>query len=83
MRSSGSKKKNRNWTTSQLEKALAAIDNDMPVRFATKEQDILSSTLRGHVYGTILYRKRGRNACALSEAEEKDLIQYLMKIQEL
>jgi len=54
----------------------------MTIRSIAKEQGIPSSTLRGHVYGTMLYKKRSRKS-VLFKVEEKDLVQYLMKIQEL
>jgi len=65
-----------------MKKALVAMDDGMPIRTAARDHCIPSSTLRGHVYGKALYRKRGRKG-VLSDIEEQELVDYLLKMQEL
>jgi len=54
----------------------------MPVKTIGREHGILSSTLKGHVYGTTLYTKRSRKG-VLSIAKEAWLVDYLIKMQKL
>jgi len=58
------------------------MDEGMPVRTARREFGIPASTLRGHVYGTTLYRRRGRKG-VLTSKEENDLVQYLINMQDI
>jgi hypothetical protein len=52
--------KNGNWSESQLKAAMAAVEQGCPIQTATLDYDIPRSTLRGHVMGLTLSRKRGR-----------------------
>ena len=76
-------KMTRNWTSAQLQQALdAIIDEDMKIRTASRKFGIPPTSLRDHLFGTILGRKRGPKT-VLNESEEKKLVNYCFKMQEL
>jgi hypothetical protein len=70
-------KKNGNWADHQLKAAMAAIDQGCPVQTAALDYEIPRSTLRCHVMGQSLSRKRGRKP-VLSTVEEEKLVKYIM-----
>jgi transposase-like protein len=76
-------KKNGNWTTATLQQAMHTItDHGMKVRTASRSFGIPATTLRNHLYGRSLSRQRGQQS-VLKEDEEKKLVQYLFKMQDL
>lgn len=75
-------KKNGNWTSQQLRSAIADVDDGDTIRSAARDHGIPCSSLRGHVYGTTMQRRRGRKG-VLTDAEEEKLVQYLLRMQEL
>jgi hypothetical protein len=76
-------KKNGNWTTAALEQAMDAItDQGMKVRVASRHFGIPQTSLRNHLYGRVISRKRGSQS-VLKKEEEKKLVQYLFKMQDL
>ena len=75
-------KKNGNWSNAQLKSALADFDDGMSMRGVARENGIPPSTLRGHIYGTTLQRRRGKVG-VLTDEEEKTLAQHLVDIQDL
>lgn len=52
-----------------MSRALADIDDGKPIRASARDNDIPTSTLRSHFYGTTLARKRGKKGI-LTETEE-------------
>jgi hypothetical protein len=70
-------KKNGNWADHQLRAAMAAVDQGCPVQTAALDYEIPRSTLRCHVMGQSLSRKRGRKP-VLSTVEEEKLVKYIM-----
>jgi hypothetical protein len=68
--------KNGNWTDHQLRVAMAAIDRECPVKTAALDYDVPRSTLRSHVMGLTISRKRGRKP-VLSTTEEEKLVNYI------
>jgi len=73
---------NGNWTTEQLQSAIVDVDEGMPIREAGRINGIPSSSLRGHLYGTTIYRKRGKEG-VLTNAEDEELVDYLIEMQNL
>jgi hypothetical protein len=69
--------KNGNWSESQLMAAMAAVEQGSPVQTAALDYDIPRSTLRGHVMGLTLSKKRGRKL-VLSVGEEEKVVKYIM-----
>jgi hypothetical protein len=55
---------------------MATEDKGCPVQTAALDYDVPRSTLRSHVMGIILSRKRGRKL-VLSASEEEKVVQYL------
>jgi hypothetical protein len=70
-------KKNGNWADHQLRATMAAVDQGCPVQTAALNYEIPRSTLRYHVMGQSLSRKRGRKP-VLSTVEEEKLVKYIM-----
>jgi hypothetical protein len=70
-------KKNGNWGDLQLREAMAVVDEGCPVQIVALDYDIPRSTLRGHVMGLTLSRKRGRKP-VLSPVEGEKLVRYIM-----
>ena len=76
-------RKNGNWINQQLEKAMDVItDEGMKVRKASRTFGIPVSSLRDHLYGKTIGRKRGAQPI-LQKNEEKKLVDYLFKMQDL
>jgi len=76
------RKLNENWTNEQLHSAIANKDGGVPIRIATWYHDIPSTSLRNHVYGTTIKKKRSKVE-VLSHEEEEELFAYLIKMQNL
>ena len=75
--------KTGNWTNAQLKAALDAITDDgMKVREASRTFGIPPTSLRDHLFGRVQGRKRGAKT-VLKEDEEKKLLEYLFKMQDL
>jgi hypothetical protein len=68
--------KTRNFSDHQLRAAMAAVDKGCPVQTAALDYDVPRSTVRSHVMGITLSRKRGRKPI-LSATEEEKGVQYL------
>ena len=73
---SRSAKKNGNWSDDQLHYAKRAIDNGAQITSAADYYGIPHSTLRSHIHGITLGRKRGKSSM-LTESEERKLVTYL------
>jgi len=76
------RKKNKNWIDDQLKSAIADFNEGIPIRAIARKNGILTSTLKGHIYGTTLYRRRGKKG-VLIDVEEAAIIDYLIKMQNL
>jgi hypothetical protein len=57
----------------------AVIDQGMKIRATTRTFGILPTSLRDHLYGKVVGRKRGSKTM-LKEEEEEKLLKYLFKI---
>ena len=72
-----------NWTDAALSNALDAITDDgMKVNAASRKFGITASSLRDHLLGKTRSRQRG-NSRALKLDEEKKLVDYIFKMQDL
>jgi hypothetical protein len=69
-------RKNGNWSGNQLCRARRAVDKGAWISSAADFYGIPVSTLRSHVHGIILTRKRGI-ASILTAVEEGKLVAYL------
>jgi hypothetical protein len=79
----GLAKKTGNWTNATLKQAMdAVIDHGMKVRTAARSFGIPPTSLRDHLYGKVVRRKRGSQTM-LKEEEEQKLLKYLFKMQDL
>jgi len=72
-------KKNRNWRDAELRSAIADIDKGVPIRTAGRDHRIPATTLRRHLYGNTIQRRRGKIG-VLTEKKEEELVDYLMKM---
>jgi hypothetical protein len=68
---------NGNWSDAQLRSALSAVERGSPVQTAALDFYIPRSTLRNHVMGLSVSRKRGRKP-VLSKVEEEKVVQYIL-----
>ena len=69
-------RKNSNWSDDQLHRARRAVDKGARISSAADFYRIPVSTLRSHVHGITLTRKRGK-ASVLTALEEGKLVAYL------
>jgi transposase-like protein len=75
--------KTGNWTNATLKQAMDAVTNQgMKVRAAARTFGIPPTSLRDHLYGKVVGRKRGSKTM-LKEEEEEKLLKYLFKMQDL
>jgi hypothetical protein len=74
--SRGEVRKNGNWSDLQLHRAKRAVDRGARITSAADFYGIPRSTLRSHVQGITLGRKRGKTS-VLTPSEEKKLVTYL------
>jgi hypothetical protein len=65
-----------------LDATLAAVDVGESIRSAGRCFGIPPTSLRDHIYGRSLERKRGRQG-VLSNKEEAELVDYILKMQDL
>jgi hypothetical protein len=73
----GQAKKTGNWTNATLKQAMDAVtDQGMKVRAAARTFGIPPTSLRDHLYGKVVGRKRGSKP-VLKEEEEEKLLKYL------
>jgi hypothetical protein len=70
------------WTDEMLVTTMHAVDSGSALCTVARHFDIPATSLRDHIYGRSLGRKRGRQG-TLSIQEENDLVQYLLKMQDL
>jgi hypothetical protein len=70
------------WTKEDLERAISAIDNRVPMLTTTKNANIPLSTFRSHLYGKTVSRKRGPET-VLTMDEENQIKNYVLQMQEL
>ena len=73
------KKKNGNWSTADLEKAIEAIEGGAKIATAARAVNIPVSTVREHFFGKSKGRKRGP-AAILSPEEEQELKTFLLEM---
>ena len=73
------KKKNGNWSTADLEKAIEAIEGGAKIATAARAVNIPVSTVREHLFGKSKGRKRGP-AAILSPEEEQELKIFLLEM---
>jgi hypothetical protein len=79
----GPAQKKGTWTNATLKQAMDAItDHGMKVRTAARTFGIPPTSLRDHLYGKVVGRKRGSKT-VLKEEEEQKLLKYLFKMQDL
>lgn len=69
------------WTDGQLQAAIAAIDSGAKLKAVARDYSIPASSLRDHIYGKTLKRKKGRQG-VLSVEEDEQLVKYLFDMQE-
>ena len=75
--------KTRNWTNAQLKAALdAIIDDGMKMTETSRNFGIPHTSIRDHLFGLVQGKKRGAKT-TLKEDEEKKLLEYLFKMQDL
>jgi hypothetical protein len=75
--------KKATWTNATLKQAMDAVtDHGMKVRTAARSFGIPPTSLRDHLYGKVVGRKRGSQT-VLKEEEETKLVKYLFKMQDL
>jgi hypothetical protein len=67
---------------SALEAALEAVDAGESIRSASRLFGIPATSLRDHMYGRTVGRKRGRQGF-FTAPEEAELVQYILKMQDL
>jgi len=75
-------KKNRNWTNVELRSAIVDVDKGVPIRIASRNHKISAILLRGHLYRSIIQRRRGKMG-VLTEKDEEEVVEYLLKMQTL
>jgi hypothetical protein len=69
--------RNWNWSDGQLRAALSAVERGSPIQTAPLDFDIPRTTLRNHVMGLSLSRKKRRRP-VLSKVEEEKVVQYIL-----
>lgn len=75
-------KRNGNWTNAQLRRAMDAItDQGMKVRTAARTFGVPHTSLRDHLLGKTIGRRRGVKPTLENDEEEK-LVDYLFKMQD-
>ena len=72
-------RKNGNWGDHQLRAAMVAIGQGCPVQTATLDYDIPRSSLKSHVMGLVVSRKRRRKP-VLSTVEEEKVVRYILSM---
>jgi hypothetical protein len=75
-------RRNGNWTNMQLQAAFRAHERGCSVSATASLYDIPITSFRAHLAGIVLSRRR-RAAAVLTEAEEQQLVQYIIAMQEL
>ena len=76
-------KRNWNWTNAQLKRAMDAVtDQGMKVRTATRIFGVPNTSLRDHLYGKTIVRRR-RVKPTLQQDEAEKLVDFLFKMQDL
>jgi hypothetical protein len=61
---------------------MQAVEDEVPIRTAGRVYGIPTTSLRHHLFGRTLTRKRGRQG-VLTIQEEAELKEYLLKMQDL
>ena len=69
------------WTDSQLATAVAAVDAGSKIAAAARDAGIPQSSLRDHLYGRTLKRKKGRQG-VLNEEEESALVKWMLEMED-
>lgn len=75
-------KKNGNWTDSELQQAMAEVDQGVSMRKAAQKYNIPYTTFREWCYGVTTSRRRGAKTVLTAE-EEEQIVQYLVHMCEL
>ena len=78
---SRSRKRTGLWTDSQLQAAIAAIDAGNRISTVARDFDIPASSLRDHINGRTLQRKKGRQG-VLTVEEETALLHWILDMQD-
>lgn len=76
------KRRSGTWTDAQLAAAVAAFDAGCHIATAAKDICIPASSLRDHIYGKTMKRKKGRQG-VLTVEEETSLVKWMMEMQDL
>lgn len=66
-----------NWTDEQLAAAMAAIEAGTKVAIVSREFRISDSSLRDHLYGRTIQRKKGPHS-VLTDNEESQLVKWML-----
>ena len=69
------------WTDSQLAAAVAAVDGGSKIATAARDAGIPQLSLKDHLYGRTLKRKKGRQG-VLNAEEESTLVKWMLEMQE-
>lgn len=69
------------WSDDTLAAAIAAVDAGGKLRTVGRDFGIPASSLRDHVHGKILQRKKGRQG-VLTAKEETDLVTWMLSMQD-
>ena len=69
------------WTDNQLAATVAAVDAGCGLATAARNMEIPATSLRDHIYGRTIKRKKGRQG-VLSVEEESALVKWMLEMQE-
>ena len=70
------------WSSALLQYAIEAVERGGRIRTIARHYGIPASSLRDHLYGRTVCRKRGRQG-VLTNKEEEELENYLLEMQNL
>ena len=65
-----------------MSRAMQAAEEGMRIRSASELYQIPASSLRDHLYGITIGRKRGAKS-VLSSEEEEQVVQWIFRLQQL
>ena len=75
------KGRTRTWSNEQLVAAVGVVDASCQIVSATKAIGILGTSLRDHLYGKTMKRKKGRQGVLIVE-EETALVKWMLEMQD-
>ena len=70
------------WSDDQLQRAMQAVEGGMRIQTAADLYKIPASSLRDHLFGVTIGRKRG-GKCVLTGEEEQLVVNWIVRLQEL